>query len=180
VSAGVVWQLECDRATGEHDEREGGVGAVESVGAVDDQLDLVVQAFVAAVGQSSLARKERRRRLRGPALKSRRTCAMASRAPGRRRDRCGTVPGSPMATEQVAGGSSPRPLPRSDNCALASGGSRRRRARRPEPGRRTYGHLARSAFRRAMSAGSRRGTIPCSAGPERPCRVGRLWPTQQV
>src|SRR6266508_3215546 len=53
MAAGVVWQFECDGSAGELDEGEGGLGAVESVGAADDQPDLVVEAFVAAVGQAA-------------------------------------------------------------------------------------------------------------------------------
>ena len=40
MTAGVVWQFEFDRSEGDHHEREGGVGAVESVGTADDQPDL--------------------------------------------------------------------------------------------------------------------------------------------
>ena len=47
----VVWQFECDRSAGQHDERQGGLGAVEPVRAVDHVADLVVQSFVASVGQ---------------------------------------------------------------------------------------------------------------------------------
>src|ERR687896_215182 len=54
--AGVVWQLECDRSAGEQDEGEGGFGAVESVGTADEESDLVVEAFVAAVGQAAVDR----------------------------------------------------------------------------------------------------------------------------
>jgi hypothetical protein len=49
MAAGVVWQLERDGSAGEHDECECGFGAVESVSAVDDEPDLVVEAFVTAV-----------------------------------------------------------------------------------------------------------------------------------
>ena len=38
-----------DGAEGDHDECEGGLGGVEPVGAVDDQSDPSVQAFVASV-----------------------------------------------------------------------------------------------------------------------------------
>ena len=34
-------ELECDGACGEHDEREGGVGGVEAVGASDDEPALL-------------------------------------------------------------------------------------------------------------------------------------------
>lgn len=50
----VIWEGECDRSAGEEDEREGGLGAVEAVGAADEQSDLGVKAFVAAVGQSAV------------------------------------------------------------------------------------------------------------------------------
>src|SRR5664279_5188552 len=50
----VVWQFEFDRSAGEHDEREGGFGAVESVGAIDHGADLVVESLVASVGQLSV------------------------------------------------------------------------------------------------------------------------------
>ena len=39
MTAGVVWQFEFDRSAGEHHEREGGFGAVEAVGASDEQPD---------------------------------------------------------------------------------------------------------------------------------------------
>src|SRR2546430_5090742 len=56
VAAGVVWQLEGDWSAGELDEGEGGFGAVEAIGAADEEPHLVVEAFVAAVGQSPLDR----------------------------------------------------------------------------------------------------------------------------
>ena len=54
MTAGVVWQFEFDRSAGEHHEREGGFGAVEAVGASDEQPDLGVEAFVTAVGQPAV------------------------------------------------------------------------------------------------------------------------------
>jgi hypothetical protein len=50
----VVWEVEVDGSAGEHDGGEGGFGGVESVGASDDEPDFVVEAFVAAVGQSAV------------------------------------------------------------------------------------------------------------------------------
>ena len=49
---GVVWELEVDRSAGEHDGGEGGLGAVEAVGAADEKSYLVVESFVASVGQA--------------------------------------------------------------------------------------------------------------------------------
>ncbi len=46
-----VWECELDRAAGEVDERECGVGGVESVGAADDQFHAVVHRFSAGVAQ---------------------------------------------------------------------------------------------------------------------------------
>jgi len=46
-----VWKREFDWSAGEVDERERGACGVESVGAADDQLDLVVQRFRAGVGE---------------------------------------------------------------------------------------------------------------------------------
>ena len=40
-----MWRLEGDRSAGEHHEREGGVGAVESVGAARDEADFGVERF---------------------------------------------------------------------------------------------------------------------------------------
>jgi hypothetical protein len=42
--------FEVDGSAGEHDEGERGLGAVESVGAVEEEADFVVEAFVPAVG----------------------------------------------------------------------------------------------------------------------------------
>ena len=50
----VVWEFEFDRSAGEHDEREGGFGGVESVGAVEHGADLVVQSLVAAVAHATV------------------------------------------------------------------------------------------------------------------------------
>ena len=52
-----VWERECDWSAGEVDERERerGAGGVESVGAADDQLDLVVQRFGAGVAEIQAA-----------------------------------------------------------------------------------------------------------------------------
>jgi hypothetical protein len=52
VVCGVVWEVEGHAS--EHDGGEGGFGGVESVGASDDEPDFVVEAFVAAVGQSAV------------------------------------------------------------------------------------------------------------------------------
>ena len=57
MAAGVVWQLECDGSAGEHDEGESGFGAVESVGASDQEPDLVVESFVTSVGQATADRR---------------------------------------------------------------------------------------------------------------------------
>jgi len=46
-----VWEGECDWSAGEVDERERGVGGVESVGAADDELDLVVECFRSGVAE---------------------------------------------------------------------------------------------------------------------------------
>ena len=46
---GVVWELQGDGSAGEHDGGQCGLGAVEAVGAADDQAYLVVQSFLAAV-----------------------------------------------------------------------------------------------------------------------------------
>lgn len=46
---GVVWELEVDWPAGEHDGGKCGFGAVEAVGAADDQPYLVVQSFLATV-----------------------------------------------------------------------------------------------------------------------------------
>jgi hypothetical protein len=46
---GVVWERQVDGSAGEHDGGQGGLGTVEAVGAADDQPDLVVQSFLAAV-----------------------------------------------------------------------------------------------------------------------------------
>ena len=54
MASGVVWEFEFDWSAGEHHEREGGFGGVEAVGAADDQPDVVVEAFGAAVGQPAL------------------------------------------------------------------------------------------------------------------------------
>jgi len=51
-----VGELEVDGAAGEHDEREGGVGGVEPVGASHDEPDLGVEAFDAAVADPVLER----------------------------------------------------------------------------------------------------------------------------
>ena len=45
----LVRELEPDRAASEHHECEGGLGGVEAVGAADDQPDLVVERFGAAL-----------------------------------------------------------------------------------------------------------------------------------
>ena len=52
----VIWEFECDRSAGQHDEREGGLGGVESVGPVDHGADLVVQSFVASVAHAPVDR----------------------------------------------------------------------------------------------------------------------------
>ena len=54
----LVWEPEVDRAAGEHDECEGGVGGVKSEGASDDEADSVVQALNAAIGQAVFDRGE--------------------------------------------------------------------------------------------------------------------------
>src|SRR5450755_3669976 len=54
----IVWECECDRAAGEEDERECGAGGVESVGAADDQLHLVVQRLRPGVAQPEAAGRE--------------------------------------------------------------------------------------------------------------------------
>ena len=51
---GVVWELEVDGSAGEHDGGEGGLGAVEAVGAADDESYLVVQSFVGSVGEAAV------------------------------------------------------------------------------------------------------------------------------
>ena len=51
----VVWECECDWAAGEEDERECCAGGVESVGAADDQLRLVVERLRAGVAQPQAA-----------------------------------------------------------------------------------------------------------------------------
>ena len=56
MAACVVWQFEFDRSAGEHHERKGGFGAVEAVGASDEQPDLGVEAFVTPVGQDRRVR----------------------------------------------------------------------------------------------------------------------------
>ena len=47
-----VGQGEVDGAAGEHDQGESGVGGMESVGASDDESDVGVQAFYAAVADA--------------------------------------------------------------------------------------------------------------------------------
>jgi len=44
MSSGVVWEFECDGSAGQENEREGGLGAVEAVGAADEQPDRGVDA----------------------------------------------------------------------------------------------------------------------------------------
>ena len=48
----LVWEEQVDGSAAEHDHGGGGFGGVEPVGAADDQADLVVHAFDAAVGKS--------------------------------------------------------------------------------------------------------------------------------
>jgi hypothetical protein len=45
----LVWEAQRDRAAGEHRERECGLGRVKAVGAADDESDLVVERFGAAL-----------------------------------------------------------------------------------------------------------------------------------
>src|ERR1700694_3481221 len=54
MTARVVWQFEFDGSAGEHHESKGGFGAVEAVGASDEQPDLGVEAFVTPVGQPAV------------------------------------------------------------------------------------------------------------------------------
>ena len=56
MTVGVVWQLEFDGSAGQHDQCEGGVGAVEAVGTSDEQSDFGVEAFVTPIGQPALDR----------------------------------------------------------------------------------------------------------------------------
>jgi hypothetical protein len=51
---GVVWELEVDGSAGEHDGGEGGLGAVEAVGPVDDESYLVVQSLMGSVGEAAV------------------------------------------------------------------------------------------------------------------------------
>src|SRR5574337_57289 len=50
----VVWEFEGDGPAGQENEREGGLGAVEAVGAADEEADLGVEPFVAAVREPAL------------------------------------------------------------------------------------------------------------------------------
>ena len=50
----MVWELQVDGSAGEHDGGEGGLGGVEAVGAADDEPDLVVESFLASVGQAAV------------------------------------------------------------------------------------------------------------------------------
>ena len=50
----MVWELQIDWSAGEHDGGQCGLGAVEAVGAADDEPDFVVESFVASVGQSTV------------------------------------------------------------------------------------------------------------------------------
>jgi len=54
--AAFVWQDVFDGSEGEHDEAERGVGGVEAVGAVDDEPNPPVEAFVAGVVDSQAHR----------------------------------------------------------------------------------------------------------------------------
>ncbi len=44
-----MWKCQCDWAAGEEDERERGLGGVESVGPSGEEPGLVVECFVAGV-----------------------------------------------------------------------------------------------------------------------------------
>jgi hypothetical protein len=46
-----VWECKCDWSAGEVNERERGLGGVESVRPADDQFDLVVHRFCPSVAQ---------------------------------------------------------------------------------------------------------------------------------
>src|SRR5664280_1498383 len=52
VCCSLVWQDVVDGSEGEHDQAEGCVGGVKSVGAVDDEPDAAVEAFVSGVGDA--------------------------------------------------------------------------------------------------------------------------------
>src|SRR5512147_228189 len=49
MSSRVVWEFESDGSAGQENESEGGLGAVEAVGASDEKPDLGVEPFMAAV-----------------------------------------------------------------------------------------------------------------------------------
>lgn len=54
MTSRVVWEFESDGSAGQENESEGGLGAVEAVGASDEKPDLGVEPFMAAVGEPAL------------------------------------------------------------------------------------------------------------------------------
>ena len=57
MTSRVVGKGQCCRSAGEHDQGQGGLGAVEPIGSAGPRADLVIEAFMAPVRQLPLHRR---------------------------------------------------------------------------------------------------------------------------